>query len=149
MKVRLYRNCHPITKTSNFTTDLLNNTNSVAVEENENELPFGWETRISENGSEFYIDHNTHSTQWERPNPLPPGWQARRDVNSNRIYFVNSERNGLSWQRPTELIVIEHQQQMNIWNERRRENRSNFDRRYLYVGSGKNEASYFFIIRSL
>lgn len=30
-------------------------------------LPDGWEERVHSDGRIFFIDHNTHSTQWEDP----------------------------------------------------------------------------------
>jgi len=30
-------------------------------------LPPGWETRVAPDGRQYYVNHNTHTTSWERP----------------------------------------------------------------------------------
>jgi len=30
-------------------------------------LPAGWEKRLTASGKTFYVDHNSHKTQWDRP----------------------------------------------------------------------------------
>lgn len=32
-----------------------------------------WQMRYDSFGREYYVDHNTRTTQWDRPTPLPPG----------------------------------------------------------------------------
>ena len=33
----------------------------------EEPLPPGWEERVDSQGRTFYVNHNTRTTQWERP----------------------------------------------------------------------------------
>ena len=36
--------------------------------DSDDDLPKGWEMRVSENGKVYYIDHLTRHTQWSHPN---------------------------------------------------------------------------------
>ena len=38
-----------------------------ATEEHDEPLPPGWEERVDSQGRTFYVNHNTRTTQWERP----------------------------------------------------------------------------------
>src|SRR5947207_9296063 len=40
--------------------------------DNQNELPSGWEKRETGDGRTFYVDHNTRTTQWNRPEYCTP-----------------------------------------------------------------------------
>ncbi|KAK2721195.1 hypothetical protein QYM36_003463, partial [Artemia franciscana] len=40
-------------------------------EEERTPLPSGWEERLDNNGRTYYVDHNTRTTQWDRPTLLP------------------------------------------------------------------------------
>ena len=44
-------------------------------------LPEGWEQVLDEQGSTFYVNHNTQETSWNPPMKaeLPPGWEERKD----------------------------------------------------------------------
>jgi len=56
-------------------------------------LPDGWTERVDQNGRTYYINHNTHSSQWERPVIGPvsldaqssnePGHQFRRLISED------------------------------------------------------------------
>ena len=37
-------------------------------EDEEQQVPGGWEMRVSENGKVYFVDHNTRHTQWTHPN---------------------------------------------------------------------------------
>ena len=70
--------------------------------------------RFDSYGREYYVDHNTRSTTWERPQPLPPGWEMRRDQRS-RIYYVDYNTRQTTWQRPNTHRL----QQMANWQGER------------------------------
>lgn len=55
--------------------------------------------RVDGYGRNYYVDHNTRSTSWERPQPLGPGWEVRRDPRG-RIYYVDHNTRTTTWQRP-------------------------------------------------
>eukprot|EP00042_Codosiga_hollandica_P028040 m.144436 g.144436 ORF g.144436 m.144436 type:complete len:797 (-) comp52662_c0_seq1:132-2522(-) len=61
-------------------------------------LPDNWEERRDDRGRVFYVDHNTHTTQWQRP--MPENWEARRDP-QGRWYYVDHNTRTTTWQRPT------------------------------------------------
>jgi len=77
-------------------------------------LPSGWESSISKDGIEYYIDHNTRITTWHHPSHapaplrsdsdtsdsgLPAGWEVRETTNG-QIYFVDHNTRSTSWLRP-------------------------------------------------
>lgn len=60
-------------------------------------------------GRVFYVDHNTRTTQWQRPTaetPLPPGWEVRRDP-QGRVYYVDHNTRTTTWRRPTAETAAE------------------------------------------
>lgn len=84
------------------------------------ELPPRWEVRRNNNGTVYYVDHNTRSTTWKKPPPitktddleslacavialpLPPQWEARRSGNDS-IYLHNvdnGESTACLWNDP-------------------------------------------------
>uniref|UniRef100_A0ABM0MDE0 E3 ubiquitin-protein ligase Itchy-like n=1 Tax=Saccoglossus kowalevskii TaxID=10224 RepID=A0ABM0MDE0_SACKO len=72
----------------------------ITVDVNNQQLPAAWEMRIDPHGRPYYVDHNTHTTTWERPQPLPPGWERRTDPRG-RVYYVDHNTRTTTWQRPT------------------------------------------------
>lgn len=56
------------------------------------EFPVGWETRITETGRRYFVDHNTRSTTWEDPRRLAFFPQAKDgDVESARKHLESIE----------------------------------------------------------
>lgn len=60
------------------------------------ELPKGWEMRVSDSGKVYYIDHSTRHTQWTHPKTgkelylssnLPFGWEKGVDENGCNIFI--------------------------------------------------------------
>ncbi|XP_071958251.1 E3 ubiquitin-protein ligase Su(dx)-like [Antedon mediterranea] len=72
-------------------------------------LPPGWEMRTDQQGRTYYVDHNAHTTTWERPQPLPQGWERRHDP-QGRIYYVDHNTRSTTWQRPTNDSVRSYQE---------------------------------------
>ena len=40
---------------------------NLEAEDNADPLPEGWEERTDDQGRHFYVNHQTRTTQWERP----------------------------------------------------------------------------------
>lgn len=78
-------------------------------------------------GRQYYVDHNTKSTSWERPQPLPAGWELRRD-NRGRIYYVDHNTRTTTWQRPN-IERLQHYQQ---WQGERAHVVQQGNQRFLY-----------------
>ncbi|XP_025424059.1 E3 ubiquitin-protein ligase Su(dx) isoform X1 [Sipha flava] len=102
-------------------------------------LPAGWEMRFDAFGRQYYVDHNTKSTSWERPQPLPAGWELRRD-NRGRIYYVDHNTRTTTWQRPNSERLQHYQH----WQGERAHVVQQGNQRFLYpqhavgTGSGPN-----------
>uniref|UniRef100_A0A8C4QTS3 E3 ubiquitin-protein ligase n=1 Tax=Eptatretus burgeri TaxID=7764 RepID=A0A8C4QTS3_EPTBU len=70
-------------------------------------LPQGWEKRIEQSGRVYFVNHNTHTTQWEDPRtqgilteePLPDGWEMRY-TNEGVRYFVDHNTRSTTFQDP-------------------------------------------------
>ncbi|VVC44025.1 E3 ubiquitin-protein ligase, SMURF1 type,WW domain,C2 domain,HECT domain [Cinara cedri] len=105
----------------------------------EEPLPPGWEMRFDAYGRQYYVDHNTKSTSWEKPQPLPCGWELRRD-NRGRIYYVDHNTRTTTWQRPN----VERLQHYQHWQGERAHVVQQGNQRFLYpqhalgTGSGPN-----------
>ena len=93
------------------------------------ELPFGWERRITTNGQFYYVDHINKTTSWTHPGkfryinnaselaeykrrreeelgPMPPGWEVRA-TDSGRIYYVDHNAQTTTWDDPRLPTSIE------------------------------------------
>lgn len=86
-----------------------------------------WEMRFDAFGRQYYVDHNTKSTSWERPQPLPAGWELRRD-NRGRIYYVDHNTRTTTWQRPN----VERLQHYQHWQGERAHVVQQGNQRFLY-----------------
>jgi len=79
-------------------------------------LPAGWEERKAPDGRAYFVDHNTHTTHWERPKPpppaapsrngLPPGWE-QQTTPDGRPYFVDHNTHTTHWERPPPAPVAQ------------------------------------------
>jgi len=76
---------------------------------------------------QYYVDHNTKSTSWERPQPLPAGWELRRD-NRGRVYYVDHNTRTTTWQRPN----MERLQHYQHWQGERAHVVQQGNQRFLY-----------------
>ncbi|CAH1779730.1 unnamed protein product [Owenia fusiformis] len=93
-------------------------------------LPAGWEMRIDQHQRAYYVDHNTHTTTWERPQPLPAGWERRVD-NRGRVYYVDHNSRTTTWQRPT-TDTLQTYQQWQAWRQNRNQNMDQMANRFLF-----------------
>lgn len=97
------------------------------AEEDDEELPTGWERRTDQFGRRYYVDHNTRSTYWEKPSPLPPGWEIRRDPRG-RVYYVDHNTRTTTWQRPNSERLMHFQH----WQGQRAHVMTQGNQRFLY-----------------
>lgn len=99
-----------------------------AVEDEDEELPAGWERRTDPYGRRYYVDHNTRSTYWEKPSTsLPPGWEIRRDPRG-RVYYVDHNTRTTTWQRPNSERLMHFQH----WQGQRAHVMTQGNQRFLY-----------------
>ena len=68
------------------------------------QLPFGWQRSVDQNGRAYYINHSRGTTQWGLPGPahdeqLPPGWVRRAD-HCGIGYYINTETRVAQWAFP-------------------------------------------------
>ncbi|KAK0633923.1 hypothetical protein B0T14DRAFT_83911 [Immersiella caudata] len=83
------------------------------------DLPTGWESRLTDTGKYYYVDHNTRKTTFVSPiegppadvntdrgpfyeldgRRLPAGWERRED-NMGRRYYVDHNTRTTSWISP-------------------------------------------------
>ncbi|KAK3750287.1 hypothetical protein RRG08_015779 [Elysia crispata] len=72
-------------------------------QEADESLPPGWEQKMDDSGRIYYVNHESRTTQWNRPtevSTLPPHWEERTDANG-RFYYVNHMTRSTQWERPT------------------------------------------------
>eukprot|EP01083_Nonionella_stella_P176203 615921_1 len=67
-------------------------------------LPAGWEEKTQPSGRTYYMNHQTKTTQWERPvgpavGALPSGWEEKTAPDGKK-YYVNHVSKQTQWNRP-------------------------------------------------
>jgi len=70
-------------------------------------LPEGWEKRVDSSNRQYFVNHNTRTTQWEDPRtqgmlnnqPIPTGWEIRYTCEGMR-YFVDHNNKTTTFQDP-------------------------------------------------
>ncbi|XP_065676210.1 WW domain-containing oxidoreductase-like [Hydra vulgaris] len=69
--------------------------------DSEDELPCGWEMRVTDSGRVYYVDHKSKTTQWKHPKnsrekylspELPFGW-SKASTEDGKIIFINHIEN--------------------------------------------------------
>jgi len=86
--------------------------NQIVHNQQNNDLPPGWEQRITPEGRVYFVDHENRTTTWNDPRltlnrnqsaaysqPLPSGWEMRRNE-KGRIYFVDHNTKITTWDDP-------------------------------------------------
>ena len=48
---------------------------------NEDNLPYGWHSGLTEDGEKFYWHDDNVTTSWEKPDWIPKGWKPVRESN--------------------------------------------------------------------
>ena len=96
-----------------------------------------WEVKQDRHGRPYYVDHNAHTTTWQRPAvelELPPGWERRFDP-KGRPYYVDHNSKKTTWTRPTGASVSHCQNWENRRQEIQNEQFRNLESRYLVNSS--------------
>ncbi|KAI8890170.1 E3 ubiquitin-protein ligase pub1 [Backusella circina FSU 941] len=97
---------------------------SMARDNDNGDLPSGWEVRKTRTGRPYYVNHNARTTQWDRPtaaqaqpignitnnrstnehtsSPLPAGWESGRTISGSRFYIDHNTRT-TTWEDPRRI----------------------------------------------
>lgn len=95
--------------------------------DSEDELPPGWEERVTEDGSVFYANHLTKNTQWTHPRTgkkkvvsgeLPFGWERCVDKTTGKIVYVDHENRRTTYTDPRLAFAIEEKEHVNDYRQR-------------------------------
>ncbi|XP_044726701.1 WW domain-containing oxidoreductase [Chrysoperla carnea] len=87
--------------------------------DSEDEIPPGWEERVTTDGSVFYVNHGLKSTQWTHPRTgkkkfvsgnLPFGWEKCVDENTGKIFFVDHENKRTTYTDPRLAFATEEKE---------------------------------------
>ncbi|CAH1132082.1 unnamed protein product [Ceutorhynchus assimilis] len=97
-----------------------------AEEDSEDELPPGWEERVTVDGSVYYANHLTKNTQWTHPRTgrkkkvagnLPFGWE-RMVSPAGEVVYVNHEDESTTYTDPRLAFAIEEKDHVNDFRQR-------------------------------
>uniref|UniRef100_A0A6P7GBD0 WW domain-containing oxidoreductase n=1 Tax=Diabrotica virgifera virgifera TaxID=50390 RepID=A0A6P7GBD0_DIAVI len=95
--------------------------------DSEDELPPGWEERVTVDGSVFYANHLTKNTQWTHPRTgkkkkvsgdLPFGWQRCVDKNTGKVIYVDHENRRTTYTDPRLAFAVEEKEHVNDYRQR-------------------------------
>jgi hypothetical protein len=53
-----------------------------------NRLPSGWDVRRDKTGRNYYVNHQTKTTQWNDPRPLPEGMHIIIHLSSSISSYI-------------------------------------------------------------
>ncbi|CAG9862411.1 unnamed protein product [Phyllotreta striolata] len=95
--------------------------------DSEDELPPGWEERVTVDGSVYYANHLTKNTQWTHPRTgkkkkvsgeLPFGWQRCADKNTGKVIYVDHENRRTTYTDPRLAFAVEEKEHVNDYRQR-------------------------------
>jgi WW domain-containing oxidoreductase len=95
--------------------------------DSEDELPPGWEERVTVDGSVFYANHLTKATQWTHPRTgkkkrvsgdLPFGWERCIDKNSGKVIYVDHDNRRTTYTDPRLAFAVEEKEHPNDFRQR-------------------------------
>ncbi|KAJ8967044.1 hypothetical protein NQ314_003161 [Rhamnusium bicolor] len=95
--------------------------------DSEDELPPGWEERVTVDGSVFYANHLTKNTQWTHPRTgkkkrvsgeLPFGWERCIDKNTGKVIYVDHENRRTTYTDPRLAFAVEEKEHVNDYRQR-------------------------------
>ena len=95
--------------------------------DSEDELPPGWEERVTVDGSVFYANHLTKATQWTHPRTgkkkrvsgdLPFGWERCIDKNTGKVIYVDHENRRTTYTDPRLAFAVEEKEHPNDYRQR-------------------------------
>lgn len=100
---------------------------NVPDSDSEDELPPGWEERVTVDGNVFYANHLTKATQWTHPRTgikkvvngeLPFGWERCVDKNTGKVIYVDHENKRTTYTDPRLAFAIEEKDHVNDYRQR-------------------------------
>ncbi|XP_045469198.1 WW domain-containing oxidoreductase [Harmonia axyridis] len=95
--------------------------------DSEDELPPGWEERVTVDGSVFYANHLQKATQWTHPRTgkkkkvcgdLPFGWERCVDKNTGKVIYVDHENKRTTYTDPRLAFAVEEKENANDYRQR-------------------------------
>ncbi|CAH0548974.1 unnamed protein product [Brassicogethes aeneus] len=95
--------------------------------DSEDELPPGWEERVTVDGSVFYANHLSKGTQWTHPRTgkkkrvsgeLPYGWERCIDKNTGKVIYVDHDNRRTTYTDPRLAFAIEEKEHVNDYRQR-------------------------------
>lgn len=95
--------------------------------DSEDELPPGWEERVTVDGSVFYANHVTRNTQWTHPRTgvkkcvsgeLPYGWERCVDKNSGKVIYVDHDNKRTTYTDPRLAFAVEEKDSIHDYRQR-------------------------------
>lgn len=95
--------------------------------DSEDELPPGWEERVTVDGSVFYANHLSEATQWTHPRTgkkkrvsgeLPFGWERCVDKNTGKVIYIDHENKRTTYTDPRLAFAIEEKEHVNDFRQR-------------------------------
>ncbi|XP_022909830.1 WW domain-containing oxidoreductase [Onthophagus taurus] len=95
--------------------------------DSEDELPPGWEERVTTDGNVYYANHLIKQTQWTHPRTgkkkvvsgeLPFGWERCVDSNTGKVLYVDHENKRTTYTDPRLAFAIEQKEHSNDYRQR-------------------------------
>ncbi|KAF5282876.1 hypothetical protein FQA39_LY17456 [Lamprigera yunnana] len=95
--------------------------------DSEDELPPGWEERVTTDGNVFYANHLTKNTQWTHPRTgkkkivsgeLPFGWERCTDKATGKIVYVDHENKRTTYTDPRLAFAMEEKEHIHDFRQR-------------------------------
>lgn len=95
--------------------------------DSEDELPPGWEERVTVDGSVFYANHLSKATQWTHPRTgkkkrvsgdLPFGWERCVDKNTGKVIYVDHENKRTTYTDPRLAFAEEEKEHIHDYRQR-------------------------------
>ncbi|XP_018332467.1 WW domain-containing oxidoreductase isoform X2 [Agrilus planipennis] len=95
--------------------------------DSEDELPPGWEERVTGDGSVYYANHLTKNTQWTHPRTgkkkvvlgdLPYGWERCIDKSTGKVLYIDHENHRTTYTDPRLAFAVEEKEHINDFRQR-------------------------------
>lgn len=95
--------------------------------DSEDELPPGWEERVTLDGNVFYANHLNKQTQWTHPRTgkkkmvtgeLPFGWEACVDTKTGKVMYIDHENRRTTYTDPRLAFAVEEKEHVNDYKQR-------------------------------
>ncbi|KAL3270614.1 hypothetical protein HHI36_021148 [Cryptolaemus montrouzieri] len=95
--------------------------------DSEDELPPGWEERVTIDGSVFYANHLQKATQWTHPRTgkkkkvsgdLPFGWERCVDKSTGKVIYVDHDNQRTTYTDPRLAFATEEKESANDYRQR-------------------------------